>query len=215
MPVRDDRARYRPQGIDVKISRRTVEAFGTRNDQIHRGMWRGLSGSVRVICTIGAKTSLPRRVEVSKRPSANDGRSRASCVFFEQARSRPPGSWGTSPGGLIHGLMTARIPWSQGKMQGISWNRLFFAKFRLKNISGFRCLRMNSLLEQSTEFFCQRRELIRRAGNEQGIRRKTDPRAPTHPMTSKYFSVMDMKITSTRNDGLSTCFLTGSKSRAT
>ena len=136
MPVRDDRAPHWPPGIDVKISRRTVEAFGTRNDQIHRGIWRGLSGSVRVICTNAAKTSLPRRLEVSIWPSANNGRSRASCVFFA-------GSWGTPPG-LIHGLMTARIPWSQRKMQGISPIQPPFAKIRLENISEFRCLRMNS-----------------------------------------------------------------------
>ena len=53
---------------------------------------------------------------------------------------------------------------------------------------------MNSLRRQSREFFCQGRELIRRAGNEQGIRRKVDPRAPTHPMGSEYFSALDTKI---------------------
>ena len=88
--------------------------------------------------------------------------------------------------------MTARIPWSQGKMQGISRNQPSFAKIRLENISEFRRLRMNSLRRQSREFFCQRRELIRRAGNEQGIRRKTDPLAPTHPMASKYLNVTDI-----------------------
>ena len=99
---------------------------------------------------------------------------------------------GTSPRGLINALMTARIPWSQGKMQGISRNQPLFAKILLENIREFSRLRMNSLLEQSREFFCQRREIIRRAGNEQGIRRKTDPRDPTHPMASKYSNVTDI-----------------------
>ena len=65
MAVRDDRARDRPPGIDVKIARRTIEAFGTRNDQVHRGIWRGLSVSVRVICTNAPKTSLPHRLVIA------------------------------------------------------------------------------------------------------------------------------------------------------
>jgi hypothetical protein len=99
-----------------------------------------------------------------------------------------------APRGLIHGLMTARIPWSQGKMQGISRNQLSFAKIRPETISEFRCLRMNSLRRQSREFFCQGRQFFRRAGNEQGIRHKSDPRAPTHPMALEYFSALDTKI---------------------
>jgi hypothetical protein len=79
-------------------------------------------------------------------------------------------------------------------MRGISPNQPCFEKICLENISEFRCLRTNSLREQSREFFCQRRELIRRAGNEQGIWRKTDPRAPTHLMASKYFGEVEMKI---------------------
>ena len=104
---------------------------------------------------------------------------------------------GDAPLGLIHGLMTARIPWWQGKMQGISRIQPFFANIRIENISEFRYLRMNSLRRQSREFFCQRREFFCRAGNEQGIRPKTDPRAPTHPMASEYFSVLDTKIINT------------------
>src|SRR5271163_1697000 len=36
--------------------------------------------------------------------------------------------------------------------------------------------------QTSREYFCQRRELFARAGNEQGISRKTDPRVAMHPM---------------------------------
>ena len=127
-----------------------------------------------------------------KSADAHGGREHDACFSSMPVPDRR--LLGDSPRGLIHGLMTARIPWSQGKMQGISRNQPSFAKIRLENISEFRCLRMNSLRRQSREFFCQRRELIRRAGNEQGIRRKTDPRAPTHPMASEYFSVLDTKI---------------------
>ena len=91
---------------------------------------------------------------------------------FRACPFRTVGSWATSPRGLIYGLVMAMVPWSQGKMQGISRNQPSFAKIRLESISEFRCLRTNSLLDQSREFFCQRRELIRRAGNEQGIRSK-------------------------------------------
>ena len=52
---------------------------------------------------------------------------------------------------------------------------------------------MNSLLGQSREFFCQRRESIRRAGNVQGIRRKTDPRA-RRIRWRRNTQVMEMKI---------------------
>jgi hypothetical protein len=86
-------------------------------------------------------------------------------------------------------------------MQGISRNQPLFAKICLENISEFRCLRMNSLRRQSREFFCQGRELIRRAGNEQGIRRKTVPRAPTHPTAPKYFNVVDMKLSCQYSSG--------------
>ena len=115
-------------------------------------------------------------------------------MFFEHARSQPSAPRRLAAGSKFHGLLKARIPWSQGKMQGILRNQPFFANIRLENISEFRCLRMNSLRRQSREFFCQRRELIRRAGNEQGIRRKTDPRGPTHPMASEYLSVLDTKV---------------------
>ena len=111
--------------------------------------------------------------------------------------SMPVGSWATSPRGLFHSLMTARIPWSQRKMQGISRNQPSFANICLENISEFRCLRMNSLRRQSREFFCQRRELIRRAGNEQGIPRETDPPVPTLPMAQKYFRVVDTTTSTT------------------
>src|SRR5277367_1807475 len=96
MPVRDDCARYRTPGIDVKVSRRTVEAFGTRNDQIHRGIWQGLSGSVPVICTNAAKTSLPRRLEVvSGRQQVMESSSPSLRATAKQPKPsrpwRPPG----------------------------------------------------------------------------------------------------------------------------
>ena len=77
-------------------------------------------------------------------------------------------------GSKFHSLLKARIPWSQGKMQGILRNQPFFAKICLESISEFRCLRMNSLRRQSREFFrsickvCWKafrlRTMIRRSG---------------------------------------------------
>jgi hypothetical protein len=60
---------------------------------------------------------------------------------------------GGAPRGLIHGIMTARIPWSQRKMQGISPNQPFFVKIYLENICEFSSLRMNSLRKQAGNFF--------------------------------------------------------------
>src|SRR5271163_3277800 len=87
---------------------------------------------------------------------------------------------GGSPRIEFQRLLKAQIPWPQGKTQGIFSIQPFFAKVCLENIREFSCLRMNSLRRQSREFFCQGRELIRRAGKWEGIRRKTDPLAPTH-----------------------------------
>ena len=127
-----------------------------------------------------------------KSADAHGGREHDACFSSMPVLDRR--LLGDAPRGLIHGLMTARIPWSQGKMQGISRIQPSLANIRLENISEFRCLRMNSLRRRSREFFCQRREFFCRAGNEQGIRPKTDPRAPTHPMALEYFSVLDTKI---------------------
>src|SRR5271155_5391054 len=108
------------------------------------------------------------------------------------------GSSAACRGSNFHSLLKAQIPWPQGKTQGIFSIQPFFAKICLENSCEFSCLRMNSLLKQSREFFCQGRELIRRAGKWQGIRRKTDPLAPTHPLAPKCFLVVDKKIFNTR-----------------
>src|SRR5271163_2495882 len=92
---------------------------------------------------------------------------------------------GGSPRIEFQSLLKAQIPWSQGKTQGIFSIQPFFAKIYLENGCEFSCLRVNSLRRQSREFFCQRRELIRRAGNGREFRRKTDPLAPTHPIAPK------------------------------
>src|SRR5271169_6476768 len=75
------------------------------------------------------------------------------------------GSSAACRGSNFHSLLKAQIPWPQGKTQGIFSIQPFFAKICLENSCEFSCLRMNSLLEQGRVFFCQRRELIRRAGN--------------------------------------------------
>src|SRR5271155_440341 len=72
---------------------------------------------------------------------------------------------GGSPRIEFHSLLKAQIPWPQGKTQGIFSIQPSFVKICLENICEFSCLRMNSLLEQRREFFCQRTEFIRRAGN--------------------------------------------------
>jgi hypothetical protein len=51
-----------------------------------------------------------------------------------------------------------RIPWSQGKMQGILPIQLLFAKIRLENISGSSVFEMNSLRDLAGNYFA-------RAGN--------------------------------------------------
>jgi len=91
------------------------------------------------------------------------------------------GSSAACRGSKFHSLLKAQIPWSQGKTQGIFSIQPFFAKICLENGYEFSSLRVNSLLKQSREFFCQRRELIRRAGNRREFGAKTDPLAPTHP----------------------------------
>src|SRR5271170_266068 len=93
--------------------------------------------------------------------------------------------------------LKAQIPWSQGKTQGIFSIQPFFAKICLENGYEFSSLRVNSLLKQSREFFCQRRELIRRAGNRREFGAKTDPLAPTHPIAPKCFLMVDKKILNT------------------
>jgi hypothetical protein len=59
---------------------------------------------------------------------------------------------------LIHDLLMCRIPWWQGKMQGISPVRPFSAEIRLENICEFSDLRMNSLCDRAGNSFA-------RAGN--------------------------------------------------
>src|SRR5271170_7728144 len=91
------------------------------------------------------------------------------------------GSSAACRGSKFHSLLKAQIPWSQGKTQGIFSIQPFFAKTCLENGYEFSSLRVNSLLKQSRDFFCQRREFIRRAGNRREFGAKTDPLAPTHP----------------------------------
>src|SRR5271156_4372808 len=83
------------------------------------------------------------------------------------------GSSAACRGSNFHSLLKAQIPWAQGKTQGP-----FFAIICLENSCEFSCLRMNSLLEQGRVFFCQRRELIRRAGNGREFRRKNRSARP-------------------------------------
>jgi hypothetical protein len=53
----------------------------------------------------------------------------------------------------FHGLPMCRIPWSQGKMQGISPIQPFFANIRLESICEFSYLRDNSLSRRAGNFF--------------------------------------------------------------
>ena len=50
---------------------------------------------------------------------------------------------------------------------------------------------MNSLLEQRREFFCQRRELIRRAGNRREFDATPIRSTPTHPIAPKMLPRID------------------------
>src|SRR5271163_1342024 len=97
-------------------------------------------------------------------------------------------------GSKFHSLLKARIPWSQGKKQGIFSIQPFFAKIRFENICEFSCLRVNSLRRQSREFFCQGREFFAWAGNgrEFGARPIRSPRRIRS--RQKYFLVVDKRI---------------------
>lgn len=151
--------------------------------------------------SLGDAQKLP---DQNRRPSCRPGSSPrtrmavASTMRVFRACPVPDvGSSAACRGSRFHSLLKARIPWSQGKKQGIYSIQPFFAKIRLENIYQFSRLRMNSLREQSREFFCQGRELFWRAGNGREFRRKTDPLAPTHPTAPKCFFVMDNKMLNT------------------
>jgi len=123
-----------------------------------------------------------------KSADAHGGREHDAC-FSSMLGSRPsaPGKLAARINSRSHDGQNSLVA---GKNAGNFVESAFFAKIHLENIREFSGLRMNSLHRQSREFFCQGRELIR----EQGIRRKTGPRPPTHLMAYKYFNVMDKKI---------------------
>src|SRR5271163_5350327 len=105
---------------------------------------------------------------------------------------------GSSPRIDFHSLLKTRIPWPRGKTQGIFYIQPFFAKICLENICEFSCLLMNSLRIQGREFFCQRRELIRRAGNRREFGAKPIRSPPTLPIAPKFFQAVDKNITNSR-----------------
>src|SRR5277367_6452998 len=84
-------------------------------------------------------------------------------------RACPVPDVGSLAASKFHSLRKPRIPWPQGKTQGIFSIQPFFAKICLENGCEFSCLRMNSLLEQGRVFYCQRRKLIRRGRNGREI----------------------------------------------
>src|SRR5271169_1518535 len=104
-------------------------------------------------------------------------------------RACPVPDLGSSAASKFHSLLKPRIPWSQGKTQGIFSIQPFFAKICLENGCEFSSLRVNSLRRQGREFFCQRRELIRRAGNGREFDAKPIRSPPTHPIAPKCFLV--------------------------
>jgi hypothetical protein len=60
--------------------------------------------------------------------------------------------------GRFYRILKARIPWWQGKMQGISPIQPFFAKIRLKNICEFSNLRDEFPVHSSRESIRASRE---------------------------------------------------------
>jgi hypothetical protein len=60
--------------------------------------------------------------------------------------------------GRFYRILKARIPWLQGKMQGISPIQPFFAKIRLKNICEFSNLRDEFPVHSSRETIRASRE---------------------------------------------------------
>jgi len=108
------------------------------------------------------------------------------------------GSFAACRGSEFHGLLKARIPWPQGKTQGIYSIQPFFAKIRLKNGCEFSSSRVNSLCRRSREFFCQRRELCARAGNGREFRARPVRSPRRHRIAPKCFIIMDKKISNNR-----------------
>jgi len=108
------------------------------------------------------------------------------------------GSSAACRGPEFHSLLKTRIPWPQGKTQGIYSIQPFLAKIGLENGCEFSSLRVNSLHLQGREFFCQRRELFARAGNGREFRARPIRSPPTHPMTPKWLKVVDKKIINNR-----------------
>jgi hypothetical protein len=90
--------------------------------------------------------------------------------------------------------MTATIPWSLGKTQGILSIQSFFSKICRENECEISKLRVNSLRKQSREIFLSAQGINSRGRDSQGISRETDPRAPTHPIASKRQFDMDENI---------------------
>ena len=130
-----------------------------------------------------------------KSADAHGGREHHACFSSMPVPDRR--LLGDAPRGLISRPRDGQNSLVEGKNAGNFTDLALFRRIRLESISEFRCLRMNSLRRQSRELFCQRREFFCRAGNEQGIRHKTDPRAPTYPIASEYFSVLDTKVSNT------------------
>src|SRR5271169_2898163 len=79
-------------------------------------------------------------------------------------------------------------------MQGISRNRPLLCENRLEYISEFNDLRVDSLRIQSREFFCQRRELIARAGMSTEFRAKPTRSPRRIRLGQRGFSFTDKKI---------------------
>ena len=146
----------------------------------------------------------PKTTNQNRRPSCRPGSSprtrmavASTMRVFGACHVPDVGSSAACRGSRFHSILKARIPWYQGKKQGIYSIQPLFAKIRLENLHQFSRLRMNSLHKQSREFFYQGRELFWRAGNGREFRRKTDPLAPTHPIAKNCFFVMDNKMLNT------------------
>jgi len=89
--------------------------------------------------------------------------------------------------------MTARIPWSQGKTQGILRISPFLRKsFSKTSADSGDWDEFPTQTEQG--IFLSAQGINSRSRDSQGISRETDPRTPTHPMRVKYFNIVDMKV---------------------
>ncbi len=129
----------------------------------------------------GVRTAAPHGPSPDQ-DRGREWRSRASRMrVFRACRVPDRRLLGGSPRGLISRSHDGQNSLVAGKNAGNFAESALFCENPSRKHPLIQVFTDEFPSRQSREFFCQRREFFCRAGNEQGIRRKTDPRAPRHP----------------------------------